>query len=182
MTGNGGKTMKARMVSVISVLVLGLAVSEAWGFDSFTPTSNVTAQTFSNAASHFLNLTGQPGNASLVVTSPNLGEDELLIIWFAAECSVAAPDRATWLDLDILVNGVALPPTNNDNAFCTSTGSNALDSWVSTAIHGAIVGATTVPAVVGGPPYTIQVRGTLRNFNAGESWRIDDLSLIVHLR
>jgi hypothetical protein len=70
-------------------------------------TSNIDPQAFFDNSPHFLNLTGTVRNDRIVVQSPNLGEDEFIIVWFAAECAVAAADTRTWVDIDILVNNVS---------------------------------------------------------------------------
>jgi len=94
-------------------------------------------------------------------------------IIYTAECSVAAADTATWLNIDILINDVPLPPIGNNVAFCTSTGTNTLDGWVSAATQGRVI--------LDPGTHTIKVVGKLVDYETGDQWRIDDqhLTLIV---
>ena len=172
------KAMKARLVVALCGLFLGLVVSPAEGREAREFATNIDPQAFSDGLPHVLNLTGVVGNDRIVIQSPNLGEDEHIIIWFAAECAVAAGDTRTWVDIDILVNNFVMSPTDENNAFCTSNGTNAL-SWVSAATHGAFVDVVHTKVAAGS--YEIQVRGKLQHFNQGERWTIDDLSLIVFI-
>jgi len=93
--------------------------------------------------------------------------------FYAAECAVdgGVGDTDDWLDLDIFVDGVKIRPTNGDNAFCTSKGTNKLDEWVSAATHG------TKRLKAGW--HTVRVTGRLVGWSAGDHFRIDDQSLIV---
>jgi hypothetical protein len=100
-----------------------------------------------------------------------------LVITHSFECAVEGNDRVTYFDTDILVNGTPVPPTNGDNASCTSTppdaNSLALDDWET-------VSQTVVFRIgVGGGTHTILVRGRLVNFNVGERVRVDDQALVV---
>jgi hypothetical protein len=110
-----------------------------------------------------------------VVASTPAGVATELVITHSFECAVEGNDRVTWFDLDILVDGVILAPTNSDNASCASSPPDqdvmGLTSWVTTSI-------TVVGRVTGGN-HLVVVRGTLRNFTAGERVRVDDQSLVV---
>jgi hypothetical protein len=170
--------IKIRLVNVLYALLLGFVVSPAEGREAREFTTNINAQSFSDGLPHFLNLTGVVGNDRIIIQSPNIGEDEHIIIWFAAECAVAAGDTRTWVDIDILANGFVMPPTDENNAFCTSNGTNAL-SWVSAATHGAFL--DVVHTDLAAASYDIRVRGKLQHFNQGERWTIDDLSLIIFI-
>ena len=95
-----------------------------------------------------------------------------IAIFFNAECSVDALDFITFVDTDIQVDGVEISPTiGNDNALCTSRGRPVLDGWVSAE--------TNAVAGVGVGPHTICVTAQLLNFSAGDSFRLDDSTLIV---
>lgn len=135
-------------------------------FASTFSTSYHGVQRFADNLSHPLNLGG--GNTSLAFSVP---QQRRVVILFNAECSVKADDDTTWVDIDVLVDGVAAPPSNDDNAFCTSTGNGQLNRLVSAS--------TYVARTVAAGAHTVQVRGTLRGFSPGEQWRIDDLSLVV---
>jgi len=93
-----------------------------------------------------------------------------LVALFNAECSVKGTTDTKWLDIDVYIDGVRVAPSNGDNAFCTSTGDNALQHWVSAS--------TNVVRRVGAGIHTVRVRGTLRGCVAGDRWRIDDISTI----
>jgi hypothetical protein len=169
------EVMKARVAVVICGLVLGLPANSALGTEDRVFTSNINPQAFSDQSHHYLDLTGT-GNDTIEVHSPNLGEDEWIIVWFAAECAVAAADTRTWVNIDILVDNVQLPPTDENNAFCTSNGTSG-HSWVSAATHGAFLDLANNDAI--DTPYEIQVRARLVSFNPGERWTIGDLSLMI---
>jgi hypothetical protein len=97
-----------------------------------------------------------------------------VIIQYNAECSVAGQDDSTWLDIDIVVDGVAAPPSNGDNAFCTSLAGHAGSRWVS-----AITSAVMVVPSPGS--HLLQVRGSFGfgHHNAGDFWWVDDSSTEV---
>ena len=103
----------------------------------------------------------------------NLAKRGPVAIIYTAECSVAAFDTSTWLNIDILINDVPLPPIGNNVAFCTSTGTNTLDGWVSAATQGRVI--------LDPGTHTIKVVGKLVDYETGDQWRIDDqhLTLIV---
>ena len=109
------------------------------------------------------------GGTSLTVTTTRTTQ---LMILFNAVCSVDALDDTTYVDIDILVDGVTVPPSHaTDNALCTSAGDGELQHWVSTGLN--------VVKTVGAGTHMVQIRGMLQGFTAGDCWRIDDLSLIV---
>jgi hypothetical protein len=106
-------------------------------------------------------------------------DNQRVVITYSAECTVKAPNTFTWLNIDILVDGVALPaaPTNDDNAFCTAHGNNVLDAWVSAS--------TTAVAVVLDPGFHfVQVRGNLVVCSdvapRDDQYRLDDSTTIIH--
>lgn len=90
---------------------------------------------------------------------------------FCGECTVAAFNDTTWLNVDILVNGIAIPPTNDDNAFCTNTADNQLDDWVSACADGL--------ALLRPGNNSVVVRGNLPVCAAGNTFRLDDSSVVV---
>jgi hypothetical protein len=147
--------------------VLTLLVSSVWALAVFN-LYRTTPQVFTDNASHLLAL-NNVGVTSLNVSTTGTVQ---LVILFNAECTVDALDDSTYVDIDILVNGAAVPPSQGaDSALCTSTGDGALQHWVSASMN--------VVKTVGAGTHTIQVRGTVRGFSAGDRWQIDDLSLIV---
>jgi hypothetical protein len=171
----------SRLKSAVGLAVLGgalgLAPAEAGILAGAT---NVNPQV-SGCGSVVLDLNGAAAGTDLVFNLPGSATNRPLSVLFAAECSVDAADRVTWLDLNIqLLNAAGaviatLAPTNSDNALCTSTASGSLDSWVS---------AETNTYSVFGPGAAVaglRVRATvaLQNCAAGEQFRVDDTSVIV---
>lgn len=112
---------------------------------------------------------GNPGSVvtliQTVISTP--GPRELVIHYFA-ECAVGgAPAGSTrFIDYDILVNGVQIPPTNvTDSALCQAT------------VDDESVG-TVVVHVVSGGNHTIRVQGRMRGPGAGQGV-VDDHSLVI---
>jgi hypothetical protein len=107
----------------------------------------------------------------IVVVTPAVPTE--LVITHSFECAVEGNDRITYFDTDIFVDGLVVPPTNSDNASCTSTppDTNSLDDWETTS--------QTVVRLVGGGNHLVLVRGRLVNFTPGERVRVDDQALTV---
>lgn len=97
------------------------------------------------------------------------------VIYFSAECTVGALGTTRWLDIDILVDGLPIAPTNDDNAFCTSRDvQGVISGWVSAS---ADVAMTLAPGL-----HTIEVEGQLSGiFSAGDAWRLGETTLVVVL-
>ncbi len=77
----------------------------------------------------------------------NLTAPKKLLITFSAECSSSG--TAGWVDIDVLVDGVAQAPTNQTaDAFCSNNTTVGHDGWVRgsvTLVTGSIpIGAHTV--------------------------------------
>lgn len=157
-------TWKVVLGSCCGLLLLS---GQVWGL-GIVNSSTTVAQVFSDSLAHVLSLNTTGGTSLTVATT---GTAQLTIL-FNAVCSVDASDDTTYVDIDILVDGVAVPPSHAaDNALCTSTGDGELQHWVSAGM--------SVVKTVGAGTHTVQVRGTVRGFTAGDRWLIDDLSLIV---
>lgn len=102
-------------------------------------------------------------------------DNQRVVISFTGECTVKSPDTFTWLNVDVLVDGVEISPTQTiDNAFCTSQGNNTLDGWVSASVTG-------VHVVPDAGLHTALVRASLVNCNnaTDDQWRLDDMTTIV---
>jgi hypothetical protein len=153
------------IASLLSVMLAALPSSAAIKASANRTTSVI----FSDALAHLIPLTGG-GATSLNFNTAAAGQQ--VVITFNAECSVAGTDHQTWLDLDIMVDGVIVPPTNSDNAFCTDHGTGALDSWVSAS-------TVVVYKVPLAGAHTLEIRGGLKVFDAGDQWRIDDSTTAV---
>jgi hypothetical protein len=95
------------------------------------------------------------------------------VLTFSAECSVDAPagNSSAWVDLDILVDGVATSPTASTfDAFCGANGTLGFDGWVRPSI--------TVPVRLTVGSHTFQVQGRLDSGATG-GW-ISDISVVLH--
>jgi hypothetical protein len=145
---------------------LGLVTSGAVKADDVDNAVNVNPLIFTDALSHEL---------IRVVASTPAGVTTELVITHSFECAVEGNDKTTFFNIDIVVDGVAVPPTNSDNASCTSTppDNDAMggDDWITTSI-------TVVRSVPGGN-HIVLVRGRLVGFDVGERVRVDDQSLVV---
>lgn len=92
--------------------------------------ANPNDQRFPDALPHFFIL--NPSTGSDTLTFSCAAECRVAVL-YNAECSVAATDTETSVNIDILVDGIAAPPSDGDNLFCTSNGTGVLDSWVAPA-------------------------------------------------
>jgi hypothetical protein len=75
--------------------------------------------------------------SGMTALSFTLGSAGKKILTFSAICSVDGPagDALSWLDLDILVNGVVVAPTvGNDDAFCSASGKSGPYQYVRASI------------------------------------------------
>lgn len=103
----------------------------------------------------------------------NIGKAATYVLTFSAECSVDAPagNSSAWVDLDILIDGVAVAPTaTTADAFCGANGVAGFDAWVRPSI--------TVPVTLSVGSHTLQVQGRL-NAGATGGW-ISDISMVLH--
>lgn len=79
----------------------------------------------------------------------------LYSLTYSAECSVEAPanNDYAWVDIDVIINGVAIQPTLGSNdAFCSADGSVGFSGW-----HRASI-TLAVPLKAGTNEITIQAR------------------------
>jgi hypothetical protein len=103
----------------------------------------------------------------------NITTAAVYVLTFSGECSVDAPagNSSAWVDLDILVDGVAAAPTAGTfDAFCGANGTLGFDNWVRPSI--------TVPVRLTVGAHTIQVQGRL-NSGATGGW-VSDISVVLH--
>ncbi|MBN8510996.1 MAG: hypothetical protein J0L57_20600 [Burkholderiales bacterium] len=103
----------------------------------------------------------------------NQGSAGKKIMTFSAECSVDAPagNNFAWVDIDILHNGVAVPPTaGSSDGFCSADGVAGFAGYVRASI------TVVIPAVAGAN--TVQVLARL-NAGATGGWVSDTSTLIV---
>ncbi|HVK98973.1 MAG TPA: hypothetical protein VM553_04140 [Dongiaceae bacterium] len=115
-----------------------------------------------------------PLNAAGATTiSFNLPGPGVKVLTYSAECAVAAPEGNTraYLDLDIVVNDVVVPPTGRSyDAFCSSNGTVVIDGWTHPSITVAIPGKAGVNTV----------KILARRNSAATGIRLGDSSLVIH--
>lgn len=115
-----------------------------------------------------------PLNAAGATTiSFNSGAPGRRVLTYTAECAVNAPagNNTAWLDLDIVVNGAAMPPTvGASDAFCSANGTLGFDGWDRHSI------TLVIPVVEGANTIRVQARG---NAGATGLW-LGDSTLVVH--
>jgi hypothetical protein len=167
--------MKKTLSLTLGSLLLVAATAIPSLANVLATSTRTTADVFSDNLSHFVPLDNAGTTMIPFVTVAN---NTKVVITYNAECSVKGPVAGSvnanfaWLDLDILVDGGAAPPSSDDNAFCTDHGNHLLANWVSAA-------TTVVYTVPLAGVHWVRVRGTLRNFDAGDQWRLDDSATIV---
>ncbi|WP_296983305.1 MULTISPECIES: hypothetical protein [unclassified Thalassolituus] len=129
---------------------------------------NNSSQLFYDGDYHLLDIGGTLTNTDLEISLDYTSD---IVVQFMAECAVYASDEMTYIDLDILVDGVSIPPTNSDNALCTSDGSHS-GNWTSVAALGIAAGMTS-------DVHTVQARVRFFDYETGESARLDDIAVVV---
>ena len=93
-----------------------------------------------------------------------------VIISFSAEC--AAAGTAGWVNIDILVDGQAVAPTNQtSDAFCSADSTAGFDHWVTAAMQ-------TVAIIPAAGAHTLQIRATATGGSTGV-W-VSDSATVVH--
>lgn len=105
--------------------------------------------------------------------SVNIVTATTYVLTFSAECSVDAPagNSSAWVDLDIMVDGVAVAPTASTlDAFCGANGTAGFDGWVRPSI--------SVPLRMTAGAHTIQVQARL-DAGATGGW-ISDIAVVLH--
>lgn len=117
-----------------------------------------------------------PLNAAGSTTLPfvTTQDNQRVVVSYNAECSVKGTTFLRWLNIDVFVDGVLIPPSSDDNAFCTSHGNNSLDGW-------AQVISQNVFVVPDAGIHFVAVRGNLVGCNDTEDdqWRVDDSTTLV---
>jgi hypothetical protein len=98
---------------------------------------------------------------------------KVVVIRFSAECANGAADTETWVDIDIVVDGIPQSPTNHtSDAFCTSDGIAGIDEgWV----RAAVVTTVEIPAA---GEHIVKVRA--RSSDAVSQYSVSDVSILVH--
>lgn len=150
---------------------LALSLLAATSQAKVVASSVYSANWFFTTATAFVPLLPS-GVTTKTVTIDSAGTYALI---FSAECSVDAPagNDFAWIDLDILVDGVAVSPTDNganEDAFCGSDGTEGFSSYSRNSI--------TVPVkftTIGN--HKIQVRARLDGGATG-GW-VSDITLTL---
>lgn len=126
-----------------------------------------------STASATIPITRNASNLPLTVISLNAPLAGTYILTYSAECAVRAPaaNNEAYLDLDILVNNVAMKPTvGTEDAFCAANGTSIFDGWARNSI------TVAVPLVAGSN--RVQIKAKIWAGATG-GW-IGDSSLVVH--
>lgn len=156
---------------------LGLALSTAAALSVATVPASAVVQAFGSNAANFSFTTPTAlvplnnGATSIPFNIPGAANVRVAIT-FSAECAVGAPagNTGAWVDIDILVDGVAVSPTNQVNdAFCSANGSAAVDGWATNSI--------TVARLLAPGPHRLTVQGRLNN-GATTGWLSDTATVI----
>jgi hypothetical protein len=152
---------------LVMAATIGFAAGEASAADTNFAV-NANPRIITPGVLAVLDLNGPAAGIDLIVGVPATSE---ISIFFNAECTVDAPTDLVYLAVDILVDGVLIPPTGIDRAFCTATGDNALQHWVSAEAN--------VYRIVAAGNHVVRVRAQLVNEAGGDTARIDDTTIIV---
>lgn len=131
--------------------------------------ANPNPQTLLDATPTILEL-DTPGSVRIGLLPTRTERVEITV---TAECQVlSASDANTYVAIEVLVDGDVVAPTNTGHAFCTSENSGG-GRWSSASL--------TVVTDLGptGIVQNVQLRARIQGFAAGESARIDDLSVVV---
>jgi hypothetical protein len=95
------------------------------------------------------------------------------MITYSAECAVSSASSLAWLTIEIILDGVALPPTAGTvDAFCSGNGTAGFDGWTT---HTISVPTPTLPTGT----HTLVIQASLQSGVAGDSGWLGDSSLVV---
>ncbi len=156
--------------AAISGLILFGGANEGLAQTQIDAKTNPNAQLLTDANATILEL--DDGGSLRIAYDPNRAERVQITV--TAECRVdsTVTDQA-YVGLEILINGTVIDPTNPALAFCSSDDGSETSGWVGSS-------TTVVRDVLDtGVIQSVQVRARLQNWTAGETARIDDLSVIV---
>jgi hypothetical protein len=148
----GNQNMKSVRQAALALALAGAAATAQAGIKA----SAINTYWLSPSAAQSLVLLDASGATTLSFTLAGAGKK---VLAFSAVCSVRAPagDYLSWVDLDIVVNGVVVAPTvGNDDAFCSANGTLAYDDYVRATITIPIQG------VAGNNTIQVKARG---NYN-----------------
>jgi hypothetical protein len=131
-------------------------------------TTNVVRQLSSGTLIVDLNGPSRAGtDLSFKTSAPNTR----VVVFFNAECAMAG-SLFNWVDINILIDGVVIFPTTDDNALCAGNGTtngDPIGSWVGASVSGNRI-------IPGAGTHTVRVVATSAG---GTLFRLDDISTIV---
>jgi hypothetical protein len=163
-----------RLVLTAAAVAASLLAGQA-GATMRLVTNNMVPQASAAAAFVPLDLNGGIAGSQSILTFTTAGLSSVTRLLFNAECALGGTTNlAAYVDIDVRVKRagatafVTLPPTVNDNAFCSANSTLATDGRVSSSVQAYI----TLPAG------THQVQVLARPVGGG-TWSIDDLSLVI---
>ena len=111
--------------------------------------------------------------AGATIVTFNLPAAGKKVLTFSAECSVdaAAGNFGAWVDIDIIVNGIVVPVTNQTaDGFCSADGTAGFSGWVRPSI------TVQVNGVLGNNTVRIRAKG---QGGATGIW-VSDTALMIH--
>jgi hypothetical protein len=152
-----------------AVLALALAGAAATAQAGIKASAINTSNWLSPSAAQSLVALDPSGATTLSFTLASAGKK---VLTFSAMCSVRAPagDFLSWVDLDIVVNGVVVAPTvGNDDAFCSANGTSGYDDYVRATITIPIQG------VAGSNTVQIKARG---NYNTMDMYFLNSTLMV----
>ncbi len=97
--------------------------------------------------------------------------DGWVSITFSAECSVMSTVARSYLGIDILIDGVVVPPTGGDDAFCSSVNTTNVDSWTTAS--------RTVAANLSAGAHRVKITAGVASTRSTTAGWIDDWSLLI---
>lgn len=156
-----------RDAATVACVLVSIWIPPASAETHFSVESNESPQLFADDVAR--NLEVSPGQFGVAIVAV---ESLRVQITVTAECQVLATDAGTWMAIEILLDGSALPPTDSSFAFCTSDGTGA-GGWKSASV--SAVTDIDLPAAA----HSVAIRARLRSWDPGETGRIDDLNLVV---
>lgn len=157
------KTFK--LASTTGMFAIAAMLSTQAHADNLRYTSNVNAVTVSSPNTLAVPL-NNAGATTINFTNPTAG---LVAITFSAECAVSSTQVQSWANLDILVDGGIVSPTESDNAFCTAIAPDGVEIWSTNSI--------TVARNLSAGQHSVSVNA---NFGFGSGTiRLDDIALHV---
>jgi hypothetical protein len=100
----------------------------------------------------------------------SLARPTRVVISFSAECANGGVDAAAYTEIDIVVDGVQVPPTRgNEDVFCSGDASAIVDNWVTASVNVAVE--------LEAGNHAVKVRA--RSSDDASTWWLGDVSTVV---